>query len=140
MELILVILPALVWCFYRLTLPNQRWEFDFDQAHCSFNLLLTRYVGVLCFVIALDLITVAVGRYRNTTDAAVACVLAGAGYAFVLIVWLCVQYEIYLHHRYPKTGMPGESPYTTSRYALTRTLAWSAVIFSMMGVVMGVWL
>ena len=41
-----VILPIFVWFFYCLSLPNQRWEFDFDQMHGTFNILLGRYLGL----------------------------------------------------------------------------------------------
>ena len=61
--------------------------------------------------------------------------LAGAVYGILFLVWTLLAYQRYLHARYPRDGSPGVSPYTTAQYALTRTLGYSTVVFSLGGLI-----
>lgn len=133
---IFIALPAAIWCILRLILPNQRWEFDFDVTHATFFLLIDRYQKVAGWMIAVAFATACYGRWRGTPESGVQCCLEAAFYAFAFIVYTLTRYENYLQTVYRRDGRIGESPYTTSQYALTRTLGYSAVIFLLMGVAM----
>jgi hypothetical protein len=133
---IFIVIPAAIWCVLRLILPNQRWEFDFDVTHATFTLLLDRYQKISGWMIATSLAGAAYGRWRGSEESGVQCCLLAALYAFFFIVYTVTRYEGYLHSKYRQDGRTGESPYTTSQYALTRTMGYSAVIFLLMGITM----
>lgn len=133
---IFIAIPASIWCILRLTLPNQRWEFDFDTTHATFILLIDRYQKVAGWMIATSLVAAGYGRWSGSAEAGVQCCLEAALFAFCFLVYMLTRYEAYLHAKYRQDGRIGDSPYTTSQYALTRTLGYSAVIFLLMGIVM----
>lgn len=106
------------------------------MAHSTFFLLLDRYQKIVGGMIFFALAGAAFGKWSGAPVSGIECCLAAAGYSFWFLVYTLTRYENYLHTRYPRDGSLGESPYTTSQYALTRTLGYSAVIFFIMGMVM----
>ncbi len=138
MEWSLVAIPALMWSLYRVILPNQKWEFDFDQTNATFTLILNYLVRLACGLIVMDVVLGVVGRLHQVPKGAVGLCVAGAVYGILFLVHTLVAYERYLHARYPRNGMMGISPYTTASYAMTRTLGYSTVAFSVGGLVLTV--
>lgn len=125
-------IPAAIWCALRLTLPNQRWEFDFDVTHATFFLLLDRYTKIASGIIVAGMAGGFYERWRGDMLGANTC-FAAALYALFFVLYVTGRYANYLNTVYQRDGRIGESPYTTSQYALTRTLGYSATIFLLMG-------
>ena len=133
--LIFIAIPALIWIVLRLTLPNQRWEWDWDTAASTFTLLLGHYLRLAQGMVVADVLLAFAGARLNLPMAAVYCSLAGAVYGLLFLVWILVRYEGYVHQRYRRDGSAGFSLYTTAQYAMTRTLGYSTVLFTMAGLV-----
>jgi hypothetical protein len=133
MEWSLVAIPALMWSIYRVILPNQKWEFDFDQTNATFTLILNYLVKLTGGLIVMDVALGVFGRLHQVPKGAVDFCVAGAVYGILFLVHTITRYEFYLHVKYPRNGAVGISPYTTASYALTRTLGYSAVLFSVGG-------
>lgn len=140
MDWIFILLPCLIWLVLRLTLPNHVWDMDFDTGHGTFAIMLGTYLKFVGLMVVAGLGMALLGRWQHEPDGVVAACLAGALYAFLFALHTTIRYELYLHSRYPRTGLIGTSPYTTAQYAMTHALAWSAVAFTIYGVGATVWL
>jgi len=137
---IFLALPAAIWLVLRLILPNHDWEMDFDTGHGTFAIMLGTYLKFVGVMVVAGLGAALLGRWQHEADGIVAACLAGVLYAFLFALHTSVRYEHYLQTRYPRSGLLGPSPYSTSQYALTHALAWSAVTFIIYGVGATVWL
>ncbi len=133
--LIFLAIPATIWTVLRLTLPNQRWEWDWSMAESTFTLLLGHYLRITQGMVVADALIAFAGARLTLPLAAVSCSLAGAVYGILFMVYTTASYEKYVHARYRRDGSAGESPYTTSSYALVRTLGYSTVMFTIGGLV-----
>jgi hypothetical protein len=133
--LIFIAIPALIWTILRLTLPNQRWEWDWSQAESTFTLLLGHYMRLVQGMVIADVLLAFADARLEVPFAAESCCLAGAIYGLLFLVWLLTHYEYYVHQRYRRDGSAGFSPYTTAQYAMTRTLGYSTVLFTIAGLV-----
>ena len=134
----ILLCPFVLWAYFRVSLPNTSFEFDFDTAHATFSLLLDRFVGLARTIMAVGFGMALASKYTHASSDAVCLCLAGAVYGLLFNVYLVLRYESYLHCRYPRNGMPGQSNYTVSRYALTLALGFSAVFLTLVGVVTAV--
>ena len=134
----ILLCPFILWAYFRVSLPNTSFEFDFDTAHATFSLLLDRFVGLARTIMAVGFGMALASKYTHASSDAVCLCLAGAVYGLLFNVWIVTCYESYLHIRYPRNGMSGQSNYTVSRYALTLALGFSAVFLTVIGVISAV--
>jgi hypothetical protein len=112
------IVVVLLWVGVRITLPSVNFEFDFDQNHGTFFLLMEKYLWTVRGMVAVDLV---LAYLRPHTQASQVCLCGGiAGILFC--VWLLVCYEGYLGARYPRNNGPSKSNYTPGKYATTLAL------------------
>jgi hypothetical protein len=130
--------PLVLWAFFRVSLSNTMFEFDFDAAHATFSLMLGHFVSIARLLMAVGFGMALASKYTHASSDVIWVCLAGAIYGLLFNVYLCLRYESYLAVRYPHNGMPGQSNYTVSRYATTLALGWSAVILTLMGVIAAV--
>jgi hypothetical protein len=122
---------GLLWVAIRMTLPNVKFEFDFDNNHGTFFLFLDKYLWLVRSMIAVDLI---LAYLRSNLPASRLC-LAGAVAGTLFSVWLLTQYELYVHSRYPRNNGPSSSNYTPNKRATTMALGYATVVFTVVGVV-----
>jgi len=134
----ILLCPFILWAYFRVSLPNTSFEFDFDTAHATFSLLLDRFVGLARTIMAVGFGMALASKYTHASSDVVYLCLAGAVYGLLFNVYLVLRYESYLHCRYPRNGIPGQSNYTVSRYSLTLALGFSAVFMTLVGVVTAV--
>ena len=131
----ILLCPLVLWGFFRVSLANTTFEFDFDTAHATFSLMIDRFIGLARVLMAVGFGMALASKYTHASSDAVLSCLAGAVYGLLFNVYLVLRYESYLHCRYPRNGMPGQSNYTVSRYALTLALGFSAVFLTLIGVI-----
>jgi hypothetical protein len=134
----ILLCPLVLWAYFRVSLPNTTFEFDFDTAHATFSLMIDRFIGIARTIMAVGFGMALASKYTHASSDVVICCLAGAIYGFLFNVYLVCRYETYLHLRYPRNGMPGQSNYTVSRYATTLALGWSAMFLTLVGVIAAV--
>jgi len=134
----ILLCPFVLWAYFRVSLPNTSFEFDFDTAHATFSLLLDRFVSLARVLMAVGFGMALASKYTHASSDVVYLCLAGAVYGLLFNIYLVLRYESYLHSKYPRNGMPGQSNYTVSRYALTLALGFSAVFLTLVGIVTAV--
>jgi hypothetical protein len=132
---IFILAPAMCWLVLRLVLPNALWDFDPDVVHGSFLVIFQYFVKLASGLVVGDAALAVYGARHEVPFGARDFLLAGAVYGILFLVWTLLNYQIYLHARYKRDGTSGESTYTTARYAMTRTLVYSTVAFSLGGIV-----
>ena len=134
----ILLLPLVQWGLFRISLANTTFEFDFDTAHATFTLMIGHFVSIARLLMAVGFGMALASKYTHASSDVVICCLAGAVYGLLFNVRILVFYEGYLHVRYPRNGMPGQSNYTVSRYATILALGWSAVFLTLVGVIAAV--
>lgn len=134
----ILLLPLVLWGFFRISLANTTFEFDFDTAHATFSLMIGHFVSIARLLMAVGFGMALASKYTHSSSDVIWVCLAGAVYGLLFNVRILVFYEGYLHVRYPRNGMPGQSNYTVSRYATILALGWSAVFLTLVGVIAAV--
>jgi len=144
--LILIGFPLMFFVASLLATFGCRYEFDYAEQFRFFPLLdRFRDIARTIFVTSIVLILVG-GVYLGEVEACV--LLAGAAvYSLLFIAWLVLQYENYLHVKYPlnppiEQGRADDpdtgtfatvprlrpSPYTSIRYSITWALGMTSVV------------
>lgn len=133
--LFLELFPAMLFLVLRMVMPNVRYEFDFDQSHATFVIIYDRLAKIGWMIFGFGLVgAFAFQRFIGVGEASVT-LLAAALFALMSNAWSLVAYEGYLHERYPRSGAPGVSNYTVTKYAVTITLGTTMVVFFIVGVI-----
>ena len=148
---VLIVLPLVVFTTVLLATSGSRYEFDYAEKYYFFGLLPRfRDIAMTIFISSIVLI-LAGGVYLGEVEACT--LLAGAAvYSLLFITWLVLQYEMYLHVKYP-LNPPVEqeqaddsgtdtfapvprlrpSPYTSVRYSITWALGATSVVAFALG-------
>lgn len=134
--LIAIIIPLVIFAIARITLPNARFEFDFDVVHSTFFHLLPYFDRLAWRIFAFGMVGAFAFRKFVGPGSAAPVLLTASIYALLFIVWMARCYESYLHARYPKNGAEGVSSYTLTNYCVTLSLAGSSLILFIVGVAM----
>lgn len=126
----------LLWGAIRLTLPSVVFDFDFDNAHATFVILLDKYLWIARGMVMLDVLLALLPSARVVANIPAHCCVAGAVSGILFCVWITSQYEVYVQNRYPRGPGPlGPSVYTASKRAVTLALGWGMVLFTVVGLV-----
>ena len=126
----------LLWVAIRVTLPSVAFEFDFDNTHGTFAILLPYYLSIARGLVAVNLLLALLPELRANSPIPMHCCVAGAVTGILFCVWILTTYEGYLQIRYPRfTGSLGPSNYSASKRAVTLALGWGMVLFTIIGLV-----
>jgi hypothetical protein len=138
MELYLIFgFPLAIFVVARVSLPNVRFEFDFDTAHSTFFLLYDRLAKIAWMIFGFGLVgAFMLQRFAWAPGRAPAILLASSIYALLFNTWMIVQYESYLVSRYPRDGSNGTSSYTPTKYSITFALGLSCIVLFIAGAIM----
>jgi hypothetical protein len=124
----------LLWVAIRVMLPSVAFDFDFDNAHATFVILLDKYLWIARGLVMLDVLLALLPASRVVSDMPSHCCLAGAVSGILFCVWMITQYEVYVANRYPRGASHlGQSTYTASKRAVTLALGWGMVLFTVVG-------
>jgi hypothetical protein len=135
--LICLPLPFLFWLIFYAELGGRVYEMDHGQKEGS-NLAFVLYRPTFYTIIAVGLIG-AIWNAEAKQEWPAIALMGAAIYALLFNAWLAYSYEAYLHAKYPKNLPPnvmnysGPSNYSGWKYAITLSLACSAIFLFIAG-------
>lgn len=128
--------PLAIFAVCRVSMPNVKFEFDFDVTHGTWFLIHDRYAKIGWMIFGFGVVgAFAYQRFIGGGNPPVT-LLAAAIYALLFNAWMIVCYENYLGSRYPKSGAVGISSYTVTKYSVTYALGVSAIVLFVCGLAM----
>lgn len=137
---IAAILPLLLWCVFRVTLPRGPYEFDHGPAAVfgTFFPLMAHWTRLFLYIATVSLIAAVLAHCNGLKIPALLLLLAFVD-GLLFTAFMTINYENYLASRYPRNGQPGQSSYTIGKYALSLALGVSAVILLLAGLGWAAW-
>jgi hypothetical protein len=133
---VVILLTLFIWLFLWLILymypAGLSYEMDWGVNQMSFLVPYAIYRRMFYVVFSVSL-----GMALLCVDCKLAIpaalLTAASIYAFLFNGWTAYCYEMYLQHRYPRSGGTGSSNYTAMKYSLTLALALSSAFLFVTG-------